>query len=232
MNKKIFLKLMLINIALFSNLNYGQNGDTDWESWGTIGVEYNLKKWEFNLEQQYRLKENFSETDSYFTQFGVEYEMFKNFKLGAAARFISFNDNVGAIQGYEDHFRFQFDGSYKHKIKNLELGYRLRYQNKNELGISTDDGDNPKHTFRFKTSLEYDFKNWKLDPKVSAEIFNRYEEDGDVNTYNKYRFTIGTDYKVKKIGKFGLFYRYEKEMNVDLPEVTNIIGLKYIYTIK
>ena len=84
---------------------------------------------------------------------------------------------------------------------------------------------------RFKTGLEYNIKKWKLDPKFSAEIFNHFEE-GDENGFSKYRLTLGTDYKFKNFGKIALFYRIEKELNETIPKTTNIIGLKYTYTIK
>ncbi|WP_226789131.1 DUF2490 domain-containing protein [Polaribacter porphyrae] len=141
------------------------------------------------------------------------------------------NDNKGNVQGYENYFRFQVDVKYKHKIKDLKIGYRLRYQNKNELGISYEEGDFINQNIRFKISLEYNLKNWRLDPKFSAEIFNRFKES-KTNGFNKYRFTLGTDYKFKNFGKLGIFYRFEKELNVDFPDITNILGLKYIYTFK
>lgn len=230
---QLFLKLVLLNVVLFTNLNYAQTeGDTDWASWNTIRVEYKLtEKWSFGLEEQFRLKENFSETDEFFTQLTADYELFNNFKLGAGFRYIRENDNVGNIQGYENHFRFQVDANYKHKINNFTVGYRLRYQNKNELGVSYDEGDYVNQNVRFKTSVEYNFKKWSFDPKFSAEIFNRFQE-GEDNGFNKYRLTLGTDYKIKNVGKVGLFYRFEKELNVDYPDTKNILGLSFIYNIK
>lgn len=232
-NKGVFVKLIFLNVVLFTNLNYAQSEDnSDWASWNTIGIEYKLnKKWSFGLEEQFRLKENFGTVDSYFTELSADYKLFKGFKLGAGIRYIRDNDTNGNIQGYENHFRFQIDAKYKHQINNLEIGYRLRYQNKNELGVSVDDGDYANQNIRFKTSLEYNFKNWKLDPVFSAEIFNKFQKEDD-NGFNKYRLTLGTDYKIKNFGKLGVFYRYEKELNVDFPETTNIVGLKYIYSFK
>ena len=120
---------------------------------------------------------------------------------------------------------------YKHQINNFKIGYRLRYQNKNELGVSSDEGDVAKQNIRFKSSLEYNFKHWKFDPKFSAEIFNRIQ-DGSDNGFSKYRLTLGTDYKIKGFGKLGVFYRFEKDLNVDFPDTTNILGLKYMYSFK
>lgn len=79
--------------------------------------------------------------------------------------------------------------------------------------------------------MGYNFNNWKLDPKFSAEIFNHFEE-GKENGFDKYRLTLGTKYEFKQMGALGLFYRIEKELNETILETTNIIGLKYSYTIR
>lgn len=231
-SKSIFKRILFANIILFSAINFAQESDKDWSSWNSIGIDYKLnKKWTFGLEEQFRLKENFSAVDEFFTQLSSEYKVFKGFKLGAAIRYIRENDNQGNVQGYENHFRFQFDAKYKHEINNLKIGYRFRYQNKNELGVSVDEGDEAKQNLRFKTSLEYNFKDWKLDPKFSAEIFNRFQADED-NGFSKYRLTLGTDYKIKNFGELGIYYRYERDLNEDYPDVNNILGLKYTYSFK
>ena len=212
---------------------YSQSGDTsDLESWNSLGLEYKLnKKWSFELEEQLRLDENISEIAEYFTQLETRYSITKKIDIGLGLRYIRENDNEGNVQGYENHFRYNVDALYKHKINDFTLKYRLRYQNKNELGVSSSDGDYAKQYLRLKAAVEYNFKNWKLDPKFAAEIFNRFE-NGDVDQYNKYRLTLGTDYKIKNFGKLGIFYRIEKDINEAIPETTNIIGLKYTYTIK
>ncbi len=226
------IKTLLFSVFFISVANAQTEGDKDWASWNTIGIEYKLnKKWNFSLEEQLRLKENISVVDNYFTQLSAEYKLFKNFKLGGGLRYIRENDNKGNVQGYENHFRFNLDAIYKHKINDFTLSYRLRYQNKNELGISSDEGDYANQNVRFKTAIKYDIKNWSFDPKFSAEIFNKFQE-GEENGFNKFRLTLGTDYKIKNFGKLGIFYRVEKELNVDFPDTTNILGLKYTYSFK
>lgn len=223
--KNIIVMLFLAT----TTMGFSQTEDTkDLESWNSVNLEYKLnKKWSFDFEAQLRLKEDISEIDEYFGEFNTTYSLSKNFKLGTGFRYIRENDNVGNVQGYENHFRYHLDALYKHKINDFSIKYRLRYQNKNELGV---DDYNNQHV-RFKTAIEYKFKNWKLDPKFSAEIFNHFEK-GEKNGFDKYRLTLGTDYKIKKAGTIGIFYRIEKELNVAIPETTNIIGLKYSYTIK
>ena len=104
---------------------------------------------------------------------------------------------------------------------------KKKYQNKNEF--RKDDVAN-QH-IRFKTYVGYNLKKWKLDPKFSAEIYHKIGDEIS-NKFDKYRFTLGTEYKFKKLGKLNIFFRIEKELNELFPETTNIIGLKYIYTIK
>ena len=222
--------LLILLIVITSSISYSQN--SDFANWTTIGLEYKLnKKWNIGIEEQLRLKEDISTIDEYFTQLNTEYSVSKNFKLGGGLRYIRENDNEGKIQGYENHFRFNADASFKQHINNFTIKYRLRYQNKNELGVSNSEGDYANQHIRFKTAIGYNFKNWKLDPKFSAEIFNHFEE-GKKNGYDKYRLTIGTEYKLKNLGEIKIFYSIEKELNERFPKTTNIIGLKYTYTIK
>lgn len=228
MNTKLIFTFLVIT-CLFSQKNYGQSEDlNDWESWNSIEIKYKLnKKWTFELEENIRFKENISEIDKYFTQLGAQYNITKKLKVGAAARYINKNDNTGNVQGYENYFRFHLEAQYKHTVNDFTFGYRIRYQNKNELGVN----DYANQHIRFKAAVGYNISNWKLDPEISAEIFNHFEE-GDTNGFDRYRITVGTEYKMKKYGKFKLYYRYKKQLNEDFPETKNIIGLKYTYTIK
>lgn len=223
---------MFFLIGILPNtICFGQE-DKDLENWSSVRLRYKLnKKLAFTLEQQLRLDENISEVSEYFTQLSTKYSISKGFAIGGALRFIREHDNQGNIQGYENHFRFHLQATYKHKIDAFSLKYRLRYQNKNELGISASEGDYAKNNIRLKTTLGYNIKNWKLDPEVAFEIFNSFEKEEE-NEFTKYRLTFGTEYEFKKLGTLGLYYRIQKELNETIPQATNIIGLKYTYTIK
>lgn len=224
-----FIMLLLL---FCGHVIQAQDDLRDFESWTSAELRYKpSKRWKTGMELQMRLKDNSSVIDGYFAEFTGGYEIFKNFDLGLGFRFIRKNDNQGAIQGYENHARIHVDASYKHKIDRLALGYRLRYQNRDELGVTNENGDFADQYIRLKVGTEYDFKKWKLDPQLSAEIFHhseRNEEDG----FNKFRLTFGTDYKFKKAGKIGIYYRYEKEINTSNPRSTDILRIRYVYTIK
>ena len=225
--RKLILTFFTI---LIINTVFSQTNTNDFSTWFSAELNYKLdKKWIFSVQEQLRFKENASTTDSYFTQFGAAYKLTKGLVFGVGYRYIKLNDNQGAKQGYNDFGRLQFDLSYRHKLNDFSLKYRVRYQTKNELGVP----DNANNKIRFKTSIGYNIKGWKLDPKFSAEIYNRIDATNtSKNGFKKYRLTLGTSYSIKNAGMLGVFYRIEKDINAAIPTTNNILGLKYSYTIK
>ncbi len=228
--------IIILLSVIYTHSAFAQNGEyitvRDLESWGSLNLKYKIsKKWRIGLEEQFRFSNNSSEIDSYFTELSTDYNFSKHVFGGIGFRYIRQNDNVGKIQGFENHTRFHFDLGYSHNLQRFSLEYRLRFQTKNELGISKEEGDHANNHLRLKVAAGYNIKKWKLDPEFSAEIFRHYEK-GEQNGFNKFRFTIGTKYKMKSFGKIGVFYRMEKELNVNYPMTTNIIGFKYTYTLK
>ncbi|NJB83062.1 opacity protein-like surface antigen [Wenyingzhuangia aestuarii] len=223
-------KFLLIGMFLISVVTYGQ--DTlvvrDLETWSSINLKYKInKKWSVALQGQLRLDTNSSEVNQYFGQFDVEYSFSKHFEVSGALRYIKKNDHTGKIQGYEDYLRYHIDGTYKHKLNNLDLKYRVRYQTRNELEVE----DESKQTIRFKTEAVYNIKKWKFDPELSGELFR--SAGANVNhQLESYRITFGTTFKVHKSAKMKLFYRYDQEVNTDYPLTTNIVGVKYTYSLK
>jgi flagellar basal body rod protein FlgB len=201
----------------------------DMEMWSSIELKYKInKKWNLLFEEQLRLKDNANTVDIYFSELNLEYQIAKPLTLGFGTRLIRDNDNVGKIQGYENHLRWNVDAAYKHKYNQFDIKYRIRYQSKNDVGISMEEGDLLENALRFKLTTTYNIKKWKLDPQFSSEIFNQIQP---ATAFDKIRFSLGTEYETKKAGDFGLFYMMEKQLTDFYPKTTNIIGLKYKYTL-
>ena len=208
-----------------------QESNKDFAIWSSVGVDYTFKKkLKFILEQHLRLKENARTTDEYFTELTIEYELFDNFEIGIAGRHITENDNQGRRQGFENHFRYNIDLSYKYKIERFTFSHRLRYQNKNHLGISIADGDIHRENLRFRTGAAYNIRKIPLEPQISIELFNRFNSEEPIN-YSKYRATFGLAYNLKKYGKFEVYYRFEKDVRTTTPDMLDILGLQYRYSI-
>ncbi|CAG5079566.1 DUF2490 domain-containing protein [Parvicella tangerina] len=231
------IKYIMILLFAFSCVEiFAQDGEwvtiRDFETWNSFNLKYKLNKnWKLGLEQQFRFNDNSSALDRYFTELSVSHSFSKYIFGGVGFRYLRQNDTKGDVQGFENHLRFNFDFGVKHSLNRFDFKYRLRFQTKNELGISKDEGDYSNNHIRLKAGVGYNIKKWKLDPEGSVEIFRHYEK-GEQNGFNNIRFTFGTKYNLKKIGVFGLFYRFEKELNAQYPLSSHIIGFKYTYTLK
>ena len=235
------LYLRLLSIATFLSMalsnGYGQEGEyievRDLETWTSaqVGLKLN-KKWSLGLEGQLRLDKNSQELKSIFSELGAAYKFSKHFSITGGFRYSIKNDNVGQVQGLEHFMRYQLDAEYKHDLKRFDLSYRFRYTNANEFGITQADGDIPEQFFRLKTGVDYNIRNWKLDPELAGEIFTKYVKDGQSNGFDSFRITAGTSYDLKSFGKIGLYYRMDREITSYYPKTTNIVMLKYAYKFK
>lgn len=234
--KKLYLFPLVLTSIVILILSpqqvFGQEND-DTEGW--TAVELNVrasKKLSFSVSEHLRLRNDITTIKNYFTQVKVNYELFKNFELGGGVRYITKNDDVGGNQGLRSLFRYQFDASYQHKVNKVTVYTRLRYQNKNRLGLSESEGDVHKEQLRFRLGIGYDIKPIKVNVKLSAELFNETESINSEGGFNRNRYLIRFSKKVKKIGQFALFYGLQDDTEGNDKSTRQILGFKYSYRIK
>lgn len=227
-----FLPLFFLTVNINLNKVYAQDGGyvvtQDFETWTTIGAKFKPnKKWTLGLEQGLRLQQNSSITDQVLTELNIKWQPIKLVEVGLGTRYTL---NRGNNEEFDNDFRWNLDIALKHKIKRFDFKYRIRYQNKNEIGLSKVDGDINKNYLRIKLATKYNIKNWKFDPEFSGEIFRDLTKY--TGSFDKIRWTIGTSYNFKRAGEIGLYYRMERDLGVNYPKTTSIIGLNYVYTFK
>ena len=225
-------------LILLSTKQLNAQGSNDLEGWSSVQIDITAtEKLSFSVAEHLRYKNDISTLNTYFTQLETSYEIFKDFQLGAGVRFIKKNDDIGNKQGIESHFRYQLDARYQHKVKQQNILYRLRYQNKNELGFSEEEGDIAKEQFRFMIGLGYKLKPIGIVFKLKGELFNNISKGSDSKNIDRSRFTLMASKRFKKIGKFSIFYRVQETIipqeNLFLPDFTTVskrmIGLRYSY---
>lgn len=222
--------LMLLSLGVLCTSLNAQ--ESDFEVWLKAGAKYKISdRWSLDLEEQIRFDDDANALKNYHTELGIKFELNKLLDLLLATRYITRNDNRGNRQGFEDHFRYQVGLAAKHDIDRFELKHRLLYQHRNEVGLSEADGDVSRRYFRWRSGFTYKIKDWKYDPQFNAEYFLGMNRD-EAGIENSIRFTIGTERKYKKVGEFGIFYRYETTVGTPIDEITQVLALKYTYTIK
>ena len=228
---KYFSFVLIVFSILSVQMTIAQN-NSDLEGWSSVGLNLKAtKKLSFSVSEHLRSRNDISTVKNYFTQIKANYEVLKNFELGGGIRYITRNDDVGNKQGLESFFRYQFDVSYAQKINKIMLLFRLRYQNKNQLGMSEEEGDIAQEFIRTRIGLGYKIKAVKLNVRLFAEHFNQPNNSKLEHTETRTRYTLKLSRKFKKIGAFTVFYGIQ-ENNLN-QEKTNksFIGFKYAYTI-
>jgi outer membrane receptor for monomeric catechols len=112
------IQYILITLCLLSVSNTTGQENQDQEGWSS--VELNIKatkKISFSVSEHLRYRNDITTLKNHFTQFKVNYKIFKNFELGGGVRYITKNDDVGNIQGNKSLFRYQFDAGFAKKNK-------------------------------------------------------------------------------------------------------------------
>lgn len=231
LKQKYFSFALIVFSILSVQMTIAQN-NSDLEGWSSVGLNLiATKKLSFSVSEHLRSRNDISTVKNYFTQIKANYEVLKNFELGGGIRYITRNDDVGNKQGLESFFRYQFDASYTQKINKIGVLLRLRYQNKNQLGMSEEEGDIAQEFIRTRIGLGYKIKAVKLNVRLFAEHFNQPNNSKLEHTETRTRYTLKLSRKFKKIGAFTVFYGIQ-ENNLN-QEKTNksFLGLKYAYTI-
>ena len=231
LKQKYFSFALIVFSTLSVQMTIAQN-NSDLEGWSSVGLNLKAtKKLSFSVSEHLRSRNDISTVKNYFTQIKANYEVLKNFELGGGIRYITRNDDVGNKQGLESFFRYQFDASYTQKINQIGVLLRLRYQNKNQLGMSEEEGDIAQEFIQTRIGLRYKIKAVKLNVRLFAEHFNQPNNPKLEHTETRTRYTLKLSRKFKKIGAFTVFYGIQ-ENNLN-QEKTNksFLGLKYAYTI-
>jgi hypothetical protein len=136
----VIVLLFLSHAATSQIANRTENVDS--EVWTSVGVNIECaKRWALKTDHQFRTKSLVAEFDRVLSEVGVEYSPNGHFNVGIAGRYIGLNDNTGDVQGFEHHLRLQAEAELVFKHERLEVKQRIRYQNRNQIGISIAKGD-------------------------------------------------------------------------------------------
>ena len=225
-----FTKNLLIGAnLLLTPFLFGQETN-DMEGWSSIELDVKANKnLSFSVSEHLRYRNDITTLKNYFTQAKVQYELFKNFEIGAGIRYITNNDDTGNIQGYEPLFRYQFDAIFSDKIDKVTVLFRLRYQNKNELGFSESEGDIPVEYTRYRMGFDYRIKALKLNAKLFGEVFNEAKTTDSNGGFNRHRYTLRISRKFKNFGTVAMFYANQSDYSTNTKKNKSIIGFRYSY---
>jgi Protein of unknown function (DUF2490) len=198
----------------------------DFGIWNTCNITYKLNsKWGLLFTQEWRIRENASRLNLFYTNFGVNYSLLKGVKVGLIYRHI---DKYLETNNFSFRNRLMWDVSYKKDVKQFNFSFRHRLQVEWTDFLTSDFGREPQWFSRIKGEIGYDIG--KFTPNISTEFRAQWTDprnNEDDDNLSRNRTIFGLDYALNDAIKLGTYYLHQEEFNTVTPQIINIIGLEF-----
>ena len=248
MKKLLFASALLLLMPLMAQAQHD-----DFGVWYSLGAEKKVnKQLSIGAETEFRTRNDSKTADRWSIGVEADYKIIKGVKASLGYSFLydnngeslSYNyDNTGAVAslnnwrpsywGHRHRVTASLQGSKTFGRLGVSLRERWQYTYRPEKTVQRYDFDNgywepksikskAKNVLRSRLQLDYDLPNWKADPYVSVELSNAWN-------IQKIRYTLGADWKVKKVHTLSFYYRYQDIRNDDFdgePDM-HVIGVGY-----
>lgn len=225
-------KLLILLITLGLNFSAMAQAISDAGLWNTIKVNKKInKKLSLFLTEEYRVKENISQTNLLFTELGVVIKPLKFLKTSASYRF---TEKYMKNKTFTYRHRFVINLTFKQKFGNVSLSYRQRIQTEYSSIYTSETGNIPAWYYRHKVGIKYKLDK-PLTPYIAAEIrYQIYDHSAQESNmlFDRNRYVAGVDYKLNKKNSIGLYYLFQNNYNTSTRKKTYIIGIEYTLSLK
>jgi hypothetical protein len=214
----ILLILLLTGLNVTAQVN-------DAGLWMDVNIEKKItRSLAVEFTEEVKLYENITEVGTIYSDLGLTYDFLKRFRVGGSVRF---TNQKRLDDSYDSRFSYYFDFSFREKIKPLVFIVRLRYQSQFTDMFTSEGGTVPKNVFRPKATIKYEITK-HIRPGASAELFfllgGNYPE-----SFVQWRTSLGVEYVINRSNSLELYYMLKKEVNVNNPLTSYIIGLSYSF---
>lgn len=219
-----FLSLLLL-LSSFSPL-FAQ--ETDNGLWTSVEIKKKLTKGlAISLEEEYKMRDNFSKTDKFETTIDLSWKPLSFLKGGIAYCRIDYNhpiNNSNTVEYWELRHRYiaYLMGSYD--IGRFSLSLKEKFQQTNRVGVDPSvNKSNPTNVIRSKFEVDYNIKKSPFTPFASVEVYYALNEPDGVQDptatqmVTEIRNAIGVEYAIKKnlVVEAGYLYCIEKDWDKD-----------------
>jgi hypothetical protein len=222
--------LLPLFIFLFTLPAFSQTEDLG--AWMTFGFNKGItKKIGFQFDQEFRVRDNFSTINLFYTNVGLNYKPKKFIKIAVVYRMINKRKEDGS---YGLRSRIYTDLTLKARpTDKLTLSYRARLQAEwRQSGYPDNYGKIPEVFLRNLFKIGYEIGP-RATPYAATEL--RWQLQNPrvpwANGFNRQRFIGGMDYKLNDLHTFGAYFLYQKEYNVNDRQTLYIVGLEYTLSI-
>lgn len=194
---------------------------------------------------EFRTADGLDGTERWAASAGMDYKLSRWLKMSAEYKYIhrhvesrvTKKGNIVSDYWQPRHrASFALTGSYSWNRFTFSLRERYQYTYRTEQTAAKRDGDDGsakadelieashRHVLRSRLKAEYNIRKSGFTPFASCELYNSLSGF----TYEKTRWTVGTDYKFSKRHSVSAFYRYI-DRNDDDDTGGHVIGVGYSF---
>jgi hypothetical protein len=194
--------------------------------WTTLSLEYEInEKLSVVLDEEFRLRDNFTQVNLFYTNLGLTYSPSRAVKFGLIYR----NIQKFKLEGYVSfRNRLMFDCILKQKVNEWSFSLRTRIQGEFQDYYTSAFGKIPEFYLRNKLEVKYEVNRWT--PYASVEFRYQIYERKTPETngmYHRARPALGVDYEINKRSSCGAYYLIQKEWNLIEIDELYIVGIQY-----
>lgn len=241
------VKLLLPFLLLWC-LVASARAEDDFGLWGGIEIKKKItKSLDFNVEGEFRLRDNVRTVDRWSGMAGLSYDVCSWLKTSVDYTFLysyeplEYTKAGNIVPEYwlkRHRFNVAFTGKWDWKRVSFSLRERWQYTYRPQHATEKYDGGDGspkddeiikgkgKNNLRSRLKVEYDIPKCKFTPYVSCELTHDLH---DGFYYEKTRCMAGTEWKLSKKHGFDFYYLYQV-LNEDEDEPDkHVIGAKYTF---
>jgi hypothetical protein len=232
MNKNWLLRyfsgILFIYFLAVCDIVFSQPADNG--LWTSIQVEKEFsKRWSVSLEEEVRLKENYSQIDRLFTELEASYKLIRGLKVSLGYRFV---EKVDFEKYYANDLRFEHrwlcEIQYKYRYRLVTFLYKTRIESEMKNIYSSEKGK--VAGWGWKNKLEVKYRLTRVEPYAGVELRYQFTDPRHPESdflLNRIWIYGGVDYSIVKNQTIGIYYLFQKEWNLVDAGKNYILGVKY-----
>jgi hypothetical protein len=194
--------------------------------WTTATIEKEFNKASIFLTEEFRLRENLTQINLFYTDIGVSYKVIKPLKISLSYRSI---EKYQPDQTFNYRHRLMLDVTWRSRLGSWTIAYRQRLQSELRNINRSPSGTVPEWYARSKFQVKYDL-NKPVTPYIGTELRYQIKDSRNKESdglWHRVRYFAGLDYKLNDTHALGVYYLIQHEFNVVTPQNLYIVGLEY-----
>jgi hypothetical protein len=213
---KNIIYIIIFSVIAFGGLVHNAYAQS-FETRLPISFEKELTKTiELKLTPELRLSDGLS-TREYLLEGGITLKPIKYIHFSSLYR-LDMQKNSSNVLDYQH--RYFFDAELRYGLSRFDLRARTMFTNDGEASFLEGETNN---YLRYRLKTKYNIRSCKLSPFASAEYFYQIND----KEFNKSRYSLGLQYKIKKSHSVKLQYSLQSYLKKDKSLSILSIGYKY-----